>query len=118
MTSKIKDFTANTLFVENLESSRLKDGKVKKKGFVVWKLRSILLAFLLIWCLSAVLIYLCFDSWGSRGTFGDLFGAISSAVLFLCLNKKRNGTGLFYTVSHLIFYTHFVFARGRFFCIP
>ncbi|WP_338587816.1 putative phage abortive infection protein [Paenibacillus sp. Y5S-9] len=77
MTSKIKDFYGKHI-VENLESSGSKDGKDKKKGFVVWKLRSILLAFLLIWGLSAVLIYLFFDSWGDRGTFGDMFGAINA----------------------------------------
>ncbi|MGE6664482.1 hypothetical protein [Paenibacillus xylanexedens] len=68
----------NKYIVENLETNESNQDKDKTKGFVVWKLRSIFLAFFIIWGLSALLIYPFFDDWSERGTFGDTFGAINA----------------------------------------
>ncbi|WJH28436.1 hypothetical protein N6H13_25935 [Paenibacillus sp. CC-CFT742] len=73
----MKDFYDKHI-VENLEVSESPDDKEKKKGFVVWKLRSILLAFFIVWVLSALVIYPFFGDWEDSGPFGDTFGAINA----------------------------------------
>lgn len=77
MISKMKEFYGKYI-VENLEVTDSKDLIEKKTSFVVWKLRSILLAFLLLWGLSAVLISFFIKDEGERGTFGDMFGAVNA----------------------------------------
>ncbi|WP_433750341.1 hypothetical protein [Paenibacillus amylolyticus] len=68
----------NKFIVEDLEKGDSSKDENKKKPFIVWKLRSIFLAFFIIWALSGVLIYPFFDEWSDRGTFGDTFGAVNA----------------------------------------
>lgn len=49
----------------------------RKEGSIV-VLLLLCLAIILIWMNSAIFIYQFFDDWGTRGTFGDSFGAINS----------------------------------------
>ncbi|NEU62840.1 putative phage abortive infection protein [Paenibacillus sp. ALJ109b] len=59
--------------LEDLDSIKKQD-----KPNVIVNFKAILLGFLVIWCLSGVIIYYAFSDWSDRGTFGDMFGAINA----------------------------------------
>lgn len=59
--------------LEDLDSIKKQD-----KPNVIVNFKAILLGFLVIWCLSGVIIYYAFSEWSDRGTFGDMFGAINA----------------------------------------
>lgn len=55
-------------------------------------LTKLVIAVIVIWILSAIFIIYGLDSWGDRGTFGDLFGAINALFSGLAF------AGLIYTI--------------------
>lgn len=79
MKVRIKDFY-DKYIIEDLEKKHGEenDDEKEKKRFVVWKLRSIILAFFLIWAFSGVSVYFILSRWEDRGTFGDMFGAVNA----------------------------------------
>lgn len=55
-------------------------------------LTNLIVLVLVIWILSAILIFFGLDDWSDRGTFGDLFGAVNALFSGLAF------AGLIYTI--------------------
>ena len=70
----------------------MKEALTKEKNKNFGLLTKLIMLVLVVWVLSTFLIVYGLDSWGDRGTFGDLFGAVNALFSGLAF------AGLIYTI--------------------